>query len=68
MNATSEITPLVMTFDEVRIALRCESKRAAHDELVYLGVKSYRRGKYRYNDIVNAIKRKSQQAAEGKKQ
>lgn len=57
---------LVMTFEEVRIALRCESKRAAHDELVYLGVKPYRRGKYRFKDIENAIARKALQAREAK--
>lgn len=68
MQQTTTAVPalLIMTFDEVRVALRCESKRAAHDELAYLGVKPYRRGKYRFKDIENAIARKALQAREAK--
>lgn len=60
--STQAIPQIAMTIEEVRVALSCGTKRSAQRALVDLGVKPYRRGKYRIKDIENAVARKSMQA------
>jgi hypothetical protein len=58
--------PIVMTLDDVAAFLRCGCKRTALREVADLGVKPYRRGKYRRQDIENAVARASLRANQKK--
>jgi hypothetical protein len=51
--------PIAATVEDLQVVLRCPSKWATQQEIKALGLKPYRRGKYRLRDVENAIARRT---------
>lgn len=58
-----EPLPESVTVEAAMRMLSCETRSAFYRELEDLGVRPYRPGKYRRNDIINAVARRSYAAA-----
>ena len=56
-----------VTTEEAMRMLACRSASALYRELEDLGVRAYRPGKYRRNDIINAVARRSHRAQQAAK-
>lgn len=55
--------PESVTVEVAMKMLSCETRSAFYRELEDLGVRPYRPGKYRRNDIINAVARRSYAAS-----
>lgn len=55
--------PEAVTVEQAMKMLSCDTRSAFYRELEDLGVRAYRPGKYRRNDIINAVARRSYAAA-----
>jgi len=58
-SASSAEPPVTVGIDAVMEMVGAKNRRTAHRALNELGVKPWRRGKYRWHDVYNAIARKS---------
>lgn len=56
-----------VTTEEAMVMLACRSTSALYRELEDLGVRAYRPGTYRRNDIINAVARRSHRAQQARK-